>query len=227
MFDTLVASFLEGSPCIGDLIHVANVLYLLSYLVRDILWLRILTVVAICCLMPYYFTCGDEPLWAAIGWNVVFTGVNLFQIFLLVKERWPRQLKGLERALYDGPFHSLTPGEFIKLLKVGNWVDAEPGQVLVEDGSVVENMMVLAEGGAAVRAKDRVVATLAPGQFVGEMSFLTGDTAGAAVVASEPTKFFSWQQKELESFLAKNGELSFKVRGVIGRDLVGKLRQHH
>jgi hypothetical protein len=227
MIEPTLAAFLDGSPCIGDLIHVANVLYLLSYLVRDILWLRILTVVAICCLMPYYFTCGDEPLWAAIGWNVVFTGVNLYQIFLLVKERWPRDLKGLERQLYDGPFHSLTPGEFVKLLKVGSWRDATPGEVLVEDGSVVEHMMVLAEGGADVRAKERVVATLEPGQFVGEMSFLTGDKAGADVVASQPTKVFSWQQRELESFLTKNGELSFKVRGVIGRDLVGKLRQHH
>ena len=36
------------------LIHVANVLFLLSYSVRDILWLRLLTVVAIISLLPYY-----------------------------------------------------------------------------------------------------------------------------------------------------------------------------
>ena len=46
------------------LIHVANVLYLFSYLMRDILWLRILTVVAACCLMPYFYF-RPEPLMPA------------------------------------------------------------------------------------------------------------------------------------------------------------------
>jgi hypothetical protein len=37
------------------LIHVANVLYLVAYMVRDVLWLRILTVVGAFCLMPFYY----------------------------------------------------------------------------------------------------------------------------------------------------------------------------
>ena len=45
-------------------IHIANVLYLVSYLVRDILWLRWLTVIAICTLMPYFYF-QAEPLWAS------------------------------------------------------------------------------------------------------------------------------------------------------------------
>ena len=37
------------------LIHVANVLYLFAFMVRDILWLRILTVIAASCLIPYFY----------------------------------------------------------------------------------------------------------------------------------------------------------------------------
>ena len=37
------------------LINIANVLYLFSYLVRDILWLRILTVIAASFLIPYFY----------------------------------------------------------------------------------------------------------------------------------------------------------------------------
>jgi len=36
------------------LIHAANLLYLFAFMVRDILWLRILTVVAAVCLIPYF-----------------------------------------------------------------------------------------------------------------------------------------------------------------------------
>jgi hypothetical protein len=224
MFD--LANSIGWTPCVLDLIHVANVLYLASYLLRDILWLRILTVVAIMILMPYYFSCSDTPLWAAISWQAVFAVVNLFQIFLLMKERWPRNLQGDERHLYDTIFSDLTPGEFVKLLGVGGWRSTSPDEPLVADGSVVHEMMVLTDGELEVRKGDKVLARLKPGQFVGEMSFLTGDKAGADVVSAGAAKLMSWPQDALEKFLAKNGVLSFKVRGVLGRDVVTKLRAH-
>jgi hypothetical protein len=216
-------AIVEWTPCVLDLIHVANVLYLISYLVRDILWLRVLTVVAILTLMPYYFSCSQTPLWAAIVWQGVFGLVNSFQIFLLVKERWPRDLQGAERQLYDTVFKDLTPGEFVKLLGVGNWHEADEGEILVEDGTVVHNMMVLTDGAMIVRKGDKELARLKPGQFVGEMSFLSGNKAGADVVAGGTANLMSWEQEALEKFLEKNPSISFKVRGVLGRDVVAKL----
>ena len=222
---TLAATEILGwSPCVADMIHVANVLYLASYLVRDIFWLRILTVVAMCCLLPYFFTCGDEPLWAPIIWQGLFLAVNLFQIGLLVHERWPRALRDEERQLYDQVFSDLTPGEFVKLLGVGAWRDASAAETLVADGSVVQDMMVLHGGEAEVRKGDKVLARLQPGQFVGEMSVLTGHKAGADVVTPGHARLMSWPQKDLEAFLDKHPSVSFKVRGVLGRDVVNKLR---
>ncbi len=37
------------------LIHAANLLYLFAFMVRDMLWLRILTVIAAPCLIPYFY----------------------------------------------------------------------------------------------------------------------------------------------------------------------------
>ncbi len=65
-------------------IHFANVLYLVSYLVQDILWLRVLTVVAALSLIPYYAT---NWLGEAIAWNVVFLVINVVQIKLLMIRR--------------------------------------------------------------------------------------------------------------------------------------------
>ena len=53
------------------LIHSANVLYLVSYTMRDILWLRVFTVIAACCLIPYFYF-QTEPLLAPIYWNLLF-----------------------------------------------------------------------------------------------------------------------------------------------------------
>ena len=67
-------------------IHGANVLYLASYLVRDILALRVLTVVAGLALLPFYILRAD-PIWVAVAWNALFIAINLLQIYRLLLER--------------------------------------------------------------------------------------------------------------------------------------------
>jgi CRP-like cAMP-binding protein len=208
-------------------IHMANVLYLASYSVRDIFWLRILTVVAALTLLPYYFTCSANPLWEAIAWNALFTAVNLFQIVLLVRERWPVQLHGIEREVYERVFEALTPGEFRRLAAIAKWRDHQPGDVLVEDGTVVQELLVLCEGEVSVRKGEKEVVRLKSGQFIGEMSFLTQDKASASVVSHGPTKVMTWPQDELNAYLSRFSDISFKLRGVLGRDLVRKLQASH
>jgi hypothetical protein len=73
----------EGSA-MEPLINLANVLYLLSYFVRDMLRLRNLTVAAGSCLAAYFYF-QPEPLLIAVWWNLTFIGINLFRIALLIK----------------------------------------------------------------------------------------------------------------------------------------------
>ena len=69
------------------LIYAANILYLLSYLVRDILYLRLLTVVAACCLVTYFYT-QAEPLMTVIYWNLFFVTLNVLQLTRILWERY-------------------------------------------------------------------------------------------------------------------------------------------
>jgi hypothetical protein len=67
-------------------INIANILYLLSYFVRDILWLRILTVIAALCLIPYFYF-RAEPIMPVIYWNTFFIVLNVYWILRLASER--------------------------------------------------------------------------------------------------------------------------------------------
>ena len=82
---------------------------------------------------------------------------------------------------------------------------------------------MLASGRAAVKARGREIATLAPGQFAGEMSYLTGARTTAAVEAVEPVRFVSWATADLERFLGRHPEARAALQLVLGRDLAGKL----
>jgi hypothetical protein len=205
------------------LIHVANVLYLCSYLVKDIFWLRALTVVAGLVLLAFY-ALQPTPLLPAIAWNVLFAIINIYQLYLLFLERRPVALGEREQQLYRLVFRSLTPREFTKLLAVGRWEEARADERLVESGRALDRVMVIFAGKTAVRAGDKAIAELGAGQFVGEMAFLTGQTPTVDVVAIEPTRYVTWPTRSLSHFLETNPALRAAIQLVIGTDLVGKLR---
>jgi CRP-like cAMP-binding protein len=205
------------------LTHIANVLYLFSYLVRDILWLRVLTVVASMVLLAYFFFL-PAPLWAAIAWNVLFLGINARQIRLLLLERRPIQLSPDELLLHELAFRRLTPREFTKLLAAGRWGGVGAGECIVKRGEPLHDLTVLVSGRVRVEVDGKTAAELRPGCFVGEMSFISGSQPNADVVTMEPTRTVSWRDEALNSLLSANPELRAAVQQVIGEDLVAKLR---
>ncbi|PWU18065.1 MAG: hypothetical protein C5B48_15210 [Candidatus Rokuibacteriota bacterium] len=204
--------------------HVANVLYVFSYLVTDILWLRALAVLGAFSSLTWALTQPTTNL-SVIGWTLVYSTINLVQIVRLWHERRPLRLDADEQALYAATFRSLTPREFRRLLGVGRWHSALPNQVLIEQGTSPGEMLVIASGRAAVKVDGRDVAVLGPGQFVGEMSFLTRARTTAAVEVVEPGRFVSWPTAELERFLGRHSELRAALQLVIGKDLAVKLAQ--
>ena len=202
--------------------HLANVLYLVSYLVTDILWLRVLAVLGGLSSLTWTLT-ASTPSLTFIGWTLVFNTINVVQIARLWRERRPVRLTAEEQMLYAAAFRTLTPREFRRLLAVGRWEEAPARQVLIEQGSRSRRVLVLASGSAAVKADGRDVATLRPGQFAGEMSFLTGADTTAAVEVVEPARLVSWPTEELERFLGKHPELRAALQLVLGKDLAVKL----
>jgi len=206
-------------------LHLGNILYLLSYSVRDILWLRILTVVAIISMLPYYYTCSASPLYAPIGWNLLFASVNLVQIGMLILERRPVFLGEDELRLYNLIFRSLSPREFMKLVSIAKYKTTDAGQELLRQHEPVRELVLLSKGRGNVQVDGRYVAEVSSGQFVGEMGFLTQQNASASVVAALPVEYLAWPADELKKLFASSPQLHVKVQGILGIDLVEKLRQ--
>lgn len=60
------------------LIHLANLVYLASYSVKNVRVLRWLTIVGIMFLIPYFLILG---LWEPVIWNSIFLSINLYRLF--------------------------------------------------------------------------------------------------------------------------------------------------
>jgi CRP-like cAMP-binding protein len=202
-------------------LHTGNVLYLLAYLVRDILWLRILTVVASLSLIVFYFS---RDLYAAITWCSLFTLVNLVQIAMLILERRPVFLGEDEMRLYHKLFRTLTPREFMKLLSIAQWKSAGEGEEILKQGEAVTELNLISSGMGVVAIDGRHIAEVGPNQFVGEMAFLTEQDASASVVAQLPLGYLAWPVDQLRTLFHDAPQIHVKFQGVLGSDLVEKLR---
>ena len=205
-------------------IHIANILYLFSYTMRDILWLRVLTVAAACFLIPYFYFRPD-PLIPAIYWNLVFTSLNVFWICRLLLERRPVKLNDDERQLCQIAFRTLTPREMKKILKLSSWSNAILGECFVSKDEPLEKLILIYSGQASVEIDGQKVGELNAGQFIGEMSYFTDDVAAANVVATQDTRYVSWPKDQLKSFLDSNSDLRAAFQIILGSVLAKRLQE--
>src|SRR5882672_1292525 len=127
------------------LVHLSNVLLLIAYSVRDILWLRWFAVAAALINMPYYLL-QSTILWPPVGWAIVFMVINLYQIGRIYWERRPVVMSGEEKALYNFGFHALQPRDFVSLTMIGEWRNAVSGDKLMTTGERVSSICIPISG---------------------------------------------------------------------------------
>ena len=204
------------------LVHFSNVLLLVAYSVRDILWLRWFAVAAALTNIPYFLV-QEGVLWPPILWALVFTAINLYQIARIYLERRPVVLSEEEQRLYDLGFRSLRPREFVSLSLVGEWKTAEAGERVVTEGKPVSCLCIPITGSAEVRKQGERIGALKPGEIIGTVMALTGDPSPVEVTFSEPARYMRWSLPSLRRFMDHRPDLRITLQGLVNRDLAGKL----
>ena len=203
-------------------LHAANILLLVAYSVRDILWLRLFAVAASLISLPY-FVLQPEPLWAPIIWSSVFAAINSFQSWRLFLERRPVKLSPEEEEIRRLAFPDLTSRKVLQILSIGAWTNVEIGERMLERGKSVEAISVIVRGKVRVTRDDGVFAELVPGQIVGSALLLSGVTADVDAVVVEPVRCIRWEVELLDRYLTANPETRIVLQKYLARDLAGKV----
>ena len=206
------------------LVHFSNVLLLVSYSVRDILWLRWFAVAAALTNIPYFLVQGTV-LWPPVLWALVFTSMNLYQIARIYLERRPVVLSADEQTLYDLAFRSLRPREFVSLALAGEWRSAEAGERIVTEGQPASHLCILITGSADVRKRGESIGTMRPGQIVGTALAFTGAPSPVDMALTGPARYMRWSLPSLRSFMDKRPDLRVTLQRLVNRDLAGKLER--
>jgi CRP-like cAMP-binding protein len=204
-------------------IHSANVLLLLAYSVKDILWLRLFAVASALIAIPY-FVLQPTPQWAPIGWSVLFAGINLFQSWRLYLERRPVKLTSEEEEVRRLAFPDLPPRKVLQLLSIGTWNTAESGERMFESGKRAEALSLIVRGKVEVTKEATVVGELKPGDLVGSALLMSGTVSDVDAVALEPVRNVTWVAGTLERYLNANPDTRTALQRHLSRDLAGKVR---
>lgn len=196
----------------------ANAIYLASYAVRDILWLRVLTVVAAASLIPYY-EMQVVPLHAAIGWNIVFIVVNCYWIIRLIIERRPVHLTPDEARMRELSFPSLTAREARDLYATGGWEDIPALSSMIQHDREQQKFSVILRGDSDVRYQGATISQLGEGQFVGTIDIKADVLRDLDVVAQTTMRVMCWRRDILTEFMAQRPDVQLALQRSVGYEL--------
>jgi CRP-like cAMP-binding protein len=205
------------------LVHVAFGLIALSFAVRNILWLRALSMLASVTMIVYALEVLD-PARPIVLWNLAFIAINGTQIAITVLGEQRVRFSNDERQLHERVFPALSRLDFRTLVRLGEWREGRPGERLVAQGEAQAELMLIARGGARVELDARPIATLGPGQFVAEMSFVSGQPASATVTLVGEARYLAWSSAALATLSQRRPTIGRALEAVIGSDLSHKLR---
>ena len=203
--------------------HLAFGLIAFSFLVKDILYLRILSILASLFSVLYNFYIPVEPMWLPIGWNIIFVIVNIYHISVIIYEKRPVDMTDKEKELYETMFKGLTPVEFLKITKVAEWKKFNTPLPIITQGKPVKDLILIYNGTVDVLVNDTKVAELKDGQFVGEMSFLTEKPATATCKVEHNAECLVWPQQDFKDLLKRNPSLYFTIQSLLSEQVSNNL----
>jgi CRP-like cAMP-binding protein len=98
-------------------------------------------------------------------------------------------------------------------------VEAAPGRILFEQGSIPYELFVIEEGAAEITKDGRTIGTIAAGDVVGEMGLLRLQRRTATVTVTEPLRAITVSAEDLVALEAGMPEIGAQLRAIMaGRE---------
>lgn len=108
-------------------------------------------------------------------------------------------------------FGDLNQRQLSAIARHADETEIAAGRVLLMQGEVGQEMLVLLDGRARVERDGKVVSHLGPGDVAGEMALIDGKPRSATVIAEEPCRCLVMMRREFMPLLDTVPGLSAKL----------------
>lgn len=205
----------------GLFVHAALICYVLGFLIRDEVGLRVLIIIGSVFYILYYMYAPNTPLWDAIFASAVICLVNVGMVTVILRERSTIGMDRETLALYDA-FSTLNPGQFRRIMRLAEWHTADQPLTLTRQGEAPIHLYYLFQGTPTLIRDGREV-EVAGRKFIGEVSFLLEGPASATIRVPPGARYVAWDRSALFSLMERRPGISNALRALFNMDLARKL----
>lgn len=121
----------------------------------------------------------------------------------------------IEHLRNIGLFAECTQRELAHIAKAGDEVALTAGTLLVDQGQTGREAFVILDGTVTVKRNGRRVATLGPGDTVGELSLLDHGPRTASAVCDTDCELFVLDHRHFRGVLESNPAIAMKLLGAL------------
>lgn len=201
--------------------HFTYMLLIISMLQRRMVMLRLFAVAAGLAKIIYRSVFLFDPV--SVLWETIFVLVNVIQLLLIWYYERHHRFADDHKHFAESMPSDVDRRAIKRLLDQAELKRFEPGATLTTEGEPVKQLIYIVEGIAKIEHAGRLVAICGPGDYIGELSFLSGKPATATATVVKPTRVLSFDQAKLAASVAADPQLRRTLESALNKNLAGKL----
>ena len=120
-------------------------------------------------------------------------------------------------------FSRCSKSELARIAQLADEIDLPAGRVLTKEGSLGREFLILLDGTADVRSDTRLMPSLGPGDFLGEIALVTDHLRTATVTTTTPVRALVITDRAFRQLLHDSPEIQTKVLEAVASRLATSL----
>lgn len=165
----------------------------------------------------------NEGLGAGFLLAIAFLSVNAARMLELRRRARSGVMTREERELFDHVMQIEEPSSQNRLRDLMMWEDIEVGMRLIEQSQLNPPLIYVASGRAQIERDGAVVSECGAGEFLGEMSHISGERASATVTVTQPMRMARLDRDALGQLAVSLPEIGKALDRAFNRSLAVKV----
>ena len=203
------------------LVHIAALLQVVGYLLRDQIRLRLMLLAGSIIYCVYYVAHPQTPLWDAMAWSLIMAVANTVLIIVIWHDRRTGVMTPLEQAVYQHLGMPL-PGHFRRIMRIARSVETNAPVTLTTLGTHPEKLYFVYRGTVLIE-RDSGPIWLNSASFIGEIALVLGRAASATASLPNGGCYLEWDRRTLDKLLEQSNPIRTSFQHLLTRDLARKL----
>lgn len=195
----------------------------LSSLVSNIFWLRLLTLFGSIIASVCYWLLVEKVEYQVLSAAIIIISINLYKIWRISREAAHMHFSENEILLHQKVFADLNQQQYMALMRIAVWRDVHAGEIIVNKGEQVACLSLIFNGMFKVDVGKSHYIEIRDGQFIGEMSYVSGNPGSGTVTAEEDSLLIEWPQDALKALVAQDHVIGNCIQALFNADLMKKL----